>query len=124
MNSKIDKLITTQYKVVFSKMLNDQNNLFGGIAMQWMDEVAYITAMRFTRKKMVTVSTDRIKFLKPIKPGEIVEILGTVAKVGLAKITIQVELFTEQLDTEIKQKAIQGFFVFAAIDKNNKPMRI
>lgn len=124
MNSKIDKLITTQYKVVFSKMLNDQNNLFGGIAMQWMDEVAYITAMRFTRKKMVTVSTDRIKFLKPIKPGEIVEILGTVAKVGLAKITIQVELFTEQLDTEIKQKAIQGFFEFAAIDKNNKPMRI
>lgn len=124
MNSKIDKLITTQYKVVFSKMLNDQNNLFGGIAMQWMDEVAYITAMRFTRKKMVTVSTDRIKFLKPIKPGEIVEIIGTVAKVGLAKITIQVELFTEQLDTEIKQKAIQGFFVFAAIDKNNKPMRI
>ncbi len=124
MNSKTDKLITTQYKVVFSKMLNDQNNLFGGIALQWMDEVAYITAMRFTRKKMVTVSTDKIKFLKPIKSGDIVKLIGTVVKVGLAKITIQVEIFTEQLDSEIKQKAIQGLFVFAAIDKNNKPIRI
>ena len=124
MNSKIEKSITTQYKVVFSKMLNDQNNLFGGIAMQWMDEVAYITAMRFTRKKMVTVSTDKIKFLKPVKSGDIVEILGTVVNVGLAKITIQVEIFTEPLDSETKEKAIQGFFVFAAIDKNNKPIRI
>ncbi|MEX1384078.1 acyl-CoA thioesterase [Lutibacter sp.] len=124
MKTKINNSITTQYKVVFSKMLNDQNTLFGGVAMQWMDEVAYITAMRFTRRKMVTVSTDKIKFLKPVKSGDIVEIIGTVVNVGLAKITIQVEIFTEQLDSEIKQKAIQGFFVFAAIDKNNKPMRI
>jgi uncharacterized protein (TIGR00369 family) len=124
MNTKINNSITTQYKVVFSKMLNDQNNLFGGIAMQWMDEVAYITAMRFTRKKMVTVSIDKIKFLKPVTSGEIVELVGTVVKVGLAKLTIQVEMFTEKLDSENKQKAIYGTFTFAAIDENNKPIRI
>ncbi|UMB52873.1 acyl-CoA thioesterase [Lutibacter sp. A64] len=124
METKINNSITTQYKVVFSKMLNDQNNLFGGIAMKWMDEVAYITAMRFTRKKMVTVSTDKIKFLKPVKSGEIVQLVGKVIKVGLAKITIKLELFSEQLDSETKQKAIEAFFVFAAVDKNNKPIRI
>ncbi len=124
METKINNSITTQYKVVFSKMLNNQNNLFGGIAMQWMDEVAYITAMRFTRKKMVTVSTDKIKFLKPVKSGEIVQLVGKVVKVGLAKITIKLELFSEQLDSETKQKAIEAFFVFAAVDKNNKPIRI
>lgn len=124
MKTTINNSITTQYKVVFSKMLNDQNNLFGGTAMQWMDEVAYITAMRFTRKKMVTVSTDKIKFLKPVKSGEIVKLVGTVVEVGLAKITIQVEMFSEQLDSETKQKAIQGTFTFAAVDKNNKPIRI
>lgn len=124
MKAKINNSITTQYKVIFSKMLNDQNTLFGGIAMQWMDEVAYITAMRFTRKKMVTVSTDKIKFLKPVTSGEIVQLVGNVAKVGLAKVTIQVEVFTEQLDSETKQKAIHGSFTFAAIDKNNKPIRI
>ena len=124
METKINNSITTQYKIVFSKMLNDQNNMFGGIAMQWMDEVAYITAMRFTRKKMVTVSTDEIKFLKPVKSGEIVKLVGKVVEVGLVKITIKLELFTEQLDLETKQKAIEGFFVFAAVDKNNKPVRI
>ncbi|UMB59388.1 acyl-CoA thioesterase [Lutibacter sp. A80] len=124
METKINNSVTTQYKVVFSNMLNDQNNLFGGIAMQWMDEVSYITAMRFTRKKMVTVTTDKIKFLKPVKAGEIVQLIGKVVKVGLVKITIQVELFSEQLDTGIKQKAIEGFFVFAAVDTNNKPIRI
>lgn len=124
MNTKINNLVTTEYKVVFSKMLKDQNMLFGGIVMQWIFEVDYITAIGFTRKKMVTVSIDKNKFLKPVTSGEIIKLVGSVAKVGLAKITIQVEMFKEQLDSEIKQKSIQGTFTCAAIDKNNKPIRI
>ena len=124
MNTKINNLVTTEYKVVFSKMLKDQNMLFGGIVMQWIFEVDYITAIGFTRKKMVTVSIDKNKFLKPVTSGEIIKLVGSVAKVGLAKITIQVEMFKEQLDSEIKQKSIQGTFTCAEIDKNNKPIRI
>ena len=46
---------TKQYRVVFPKHLNSNGTFFGGEAMQWLDEVAFITATRFTRQRMITV---------------------------------------------------------------------
>jgi acyl-CoA hydrolase len=43
-----------------------------------MDEVAFITATRFARKRVVTVSSERIDFTKSIPPGAIVELVGKV----------------------------------------------
>ena len=48
---QIEKAETKQVKIVFKNLINDHNTLFGGIALKWMDEVAYITATRFCRKK-------------------------------------------------------------------------
>lgn len=73
---------TRQVKVVFKNTTNDHNTLFGGTAMQWMDEVAYITATRFCRKKVVTISAGNIKFEKSIPFGTIVELVGKVGIVG------------------------------------------
>lgn len=115
---------TSQYKVVFPNALNDHETLFGGETLKWMDEVAYIAAIRFTRKKMVTVSTDRIKFLKPIKPSSIVEIIGKVVKVGAIKIDVLVEIYREDMFSKNKQKAVKGLFTFAAINNKNKPIAI
>ncbi|MBX9838714.1 MAG: hypothetical protein K2X69_10445 [Silvanigrellaceae bacterium] len=38
-------------KCVFPETTNHYNTLFGGTALNWMDEVAFITATRFSRKK-------------------------------------------------------------------------
>ena len=43
--------------------------------MQWMDEVAYITATRYTRTKMVTTSIEKIRFLKPVNSNTIIELI-------------------------------------------------
>jgi len=83
MEERIKESETRQCKAIFPGSLNANETLFGGQAMQWMDEVAYITATRFTRKKMFTVSTDNIKFLKTVSTGMFVEIVGKVEKVGM-----------------------------------------
>jgi len=113
---------TKQCKVIFPHTLNDHNTLFGGTVMQWMDEVAYITATRFAKKKMVTVSVDHIKFLKPIKPGTIAEIIGKVVKTGNVKIEIQIEIYTEDIQSDQRQKSVTAQFIFAAVDHENKPI--
>ncbi len=105
-------------------MLNDHDTLFGGIAMQWMDEVAYITAIRFTRSKMVTVSVEKINFLLPMKSGKIAEIIGKVTKVKNAKIEIQVEIFIEDMYSDNRQKSVEAFFTFAAINDKDQPIPI
>lgn len=115
---------TRQVKVVFKNATNDHNTLFGGTAMQWMDEVAYITATRFCRKKVVTISAGNINFEKPIPFGTIVELVGKVGIVGKLKLEINVEIFVEEKYDHKKEKAVQGSFYFAAIDANSKPLRL
>ncbi len=124
MNELILNSETRQDKIVFSNALNNHNTLFGGIAMKWMDEVAYITAIRFSKKKMVTVSADKIQFLAPIKVGSIVEILGKVIKVGVIKITIQVDINIQDINTGKRTKATSAMFTFAAVDESNKPILV
>jgi acyl-CoA hydrolase len=121
---RIESTETRQFKMIFHNTVNDHDTLFGGIAMQWMDEVAYITATRFTRMNMVTVGSDKIVFLKPVKYGTIAEIIGRVSNVGNAKIDIEVEIFIEEIEIETRCKAVEASFTFAAIDKDHNPVRI
>ena len=124
MQERILKSETRQFKTIFPCTLNDHDTLFGGTAMQWMDEVAYLTAIRFTKQKMVTVSADNIQFLLPIKTGTIAEIIGKVLRVRNVKIEIKVEIYIEEMYTDKREKAVEAFFTFAAINELNNPTRI
>src|SRR6056297_1852762 len=63
-------------KLVFPQDTNPIGTLYGGTAMKWMDEVAFLTATRFARRQVVTVSMDRVDFKVPIPKGSIVELIG------------------------------------------------
>lgn len=115
---------TKQVKVVFKNLINDHNTLFGGIALKWMDEVAYITATRFCRKKVVTISTGKIDFKKPIPYGTIAELIGTVSNVGSVKLEINVQIYIEQKYNKVRELAVEGNFYFAAVDENNLPIKL
>jgi len=124
MEEKIQQSETRQFKAIFPSTLNANDTLFGGQAMKWMDEVAYITATRFTRQRMVTINTENIKFIKPVHPNSIVEIVGTVQKVNSIKLQVKVEIFSEEMYGEIREKVIEGVFVFASLNEKNRPKRI
>jgi acyl-CoA hydrolase len=112
------------FKAVFPNTTNHYDTLFGGTAMHMMDEVAFITATRFSRMKMVTVSSDRIDFKKAIPGGTIVELIGKVSYIGNTSLKVSVEIFVEQMYSNVREKAITGDFTFVAIDDNKKPIKI
>ena len=120
LDERIEKSETRQFKVVFPNTLNDHETLFGGVAMKWMDEVAYITATRFARLKMVTISTDKIKFKHAIKPGTIAEIIGKVVGISNFKLDIEVEIWVENMHSYDRLKAVDAVFTFAAINEKGK----
>ncbi|ASZ14281.1 acyl-CoA thioesterase [Chitinophaga sp. MD30] len=121
---QIEHSVTRIFKAVFPNTVNHYDTLFGGTAMHMMDEVAFITATRFSRMRMVTVSTDRIDFKKPIPHGTIVELVGTVSHVGKTSLKVEVEVFVEQMYSSKREKAITGSFIFVAIDEQKRPMEI
>jgi acyl-CoA hydrolase len=112
---------TQQFKVVFPKHLNSNGTFFGGEAMQWLDEVAFITATRFTRQRMITVKIGNIRFLKPILPNTILEIIGRIVKTGNVKLFIKVEVFSEDMFSKSREKAMETDFVFAACNDDLSP---
>lgn len=120
----IKKSKTSIFKAVFPNTTNHYDTLFGGTAMQMMDEVAFITATRFSRKKVVTVSSDRIDFKVPIPAGTIIELIGQVSRVGNTSLDVTVEIFIEEMYSEKREQAITGSFSFVAIDENKKPTSI
>ena len=112
------------FKAVFPNTTNHYDTLFGGTAMHMMDEVAFITATRFSRMPMVTVSSDRIDFKKPIQGGTIVELIGKVSYIGNTSLKVRVEIYVEQMYSNSREKAITGDFTFVAIDENKRPAKI
>jgi acyl-CoA hydrolase len=92
--------------------------------MQLMDEVAFIAATRFSRKKMVTVSSSKIDFNHPIPAGTLIELIGEVARVGNTSLDIKVEIWIEEMYTDFREKAIEGTFTFVAINQLKKPISV
>lgn len=92
--------------------------------MALMDEVAFITATRFCRQRLVTVSSDKIDFKKPIPAGTIVELIGRVSYVGNTSIKVKVVIFIEQMYCDKREQAVNGEFTLVAIDENNNKVRI
>lgn len=121
---RIEKSETRIFKAVFPNTTNHYDTLFGGTAMQLMDEVAFITATRFSRQRMVTVSSDRIDFTKPIPAGTIVELIGKVSYLGRTSLKVRVDIFIEEMYSNSREKAVRGEFTFVAIDENKKPMKV
>lgn len=111
-------------KIVFPNTTNHYDTLFGGTALQWMDEVASIASIRFSRQQTVTVSLDRINFTQPIPSGTFVELVAQVAEVGRTSMKIQVDVYLERMDRDGREKAISGLFTFVAINAERKPIPI
>jgi acyl-CoA hydrolase len=111
-------------KAVFPNTTNHYATLFGGTALQWMDEAAFITATRFSRQKMVTVCSDRIDFKHPIPAGTFVELVGRVVKAGNTSLQVRVSVYLERMYDDSREKAIEGVFTFVAVDDSMQPVPV
>jgi len=125
LKEKIERSLTSVVKVVFPHTTNNYDTLFGGTALQWIDEVAFISAVRFSKQKLVTVSFDKTDFQKPIPSGNLVELVAKVTKVGTTSVTVKVEVFIEHMySDEEKIKCIEATVTFVAIDNDRNPVPV
>lgn len=108
-------------KTVFPGRTNHHNTLFGGEALAWMDEIAFVSATRFCRKPLVTISSNRVDFKEPIPEGSIVELVASIANIGRTSLVVEVNVFVEGMYEDDKHKAISGSFKFVALDEDRKP---
>ncbi|RQO31825.1 acyl-CoA thioesterase [Taibaiella sp. KBW10] len=121
---RIKSAETRIFKVVFPNTTNHYNTLFGGTAMQLMDEVAFIAATRFSRKRMVTISSSQIDFKESIPADTIIELVGKITEIGNTSLKVSVEIFQETMFDDERKRSISGMFTFVAIDEHKNPIKI
>ncbi len=119
-NSPIDAT-TRIVEVVFPSLVNHYGTLFGGIALQWMDRAAWVCSTRYARKEMVTIASDKIVFKKPVPQGNLVELIAKILRVGRTSVTVEVELYSENPLSGVRELATRGEFVMVAVDRDGKP---
>jgi len=115
---------TVSHKIIFPRHLNDNNCLFGGKVLEWMDEAAYITGIEYAQKRLVTIGAESIKFLHPVKSGDIIKICGKVTEVGAVILKVKVEIHIDNPISGCYLKSSEGIFKLAAVNSSNKPERL
>ena len=123
-NERLKASETRLFKAVFPNTTNHYDTLFGGTAMQLMDEAAFIAATRYSRQRMVTVSSDRIDFKQPIPAGTIIELFARVTYVGNTSLKVRVDIHVEQMYEEGREKAVSGEFTFVAVGEDKRPVKV
>jgi acyl-CoA hydrolase len=111
-------------EMVFPNQANHYGTLFGGDALRLMDMAAFVAASRHARKPVVTASSERIDFHVPVRQGQLAEVVGRVSRAGHTSMTVEVELWAEDLLTGTRELCTKGSFVLVAVDHDGRPVPI
>ena len=109
--------------IVRPNHLNGANRLFGGILMQWIDEVAGIVAKRHSMSNVTTASVDNLTFLHGAYQNDMIVIKGKLTWVGTSSMEVCVDTYVETLDGQ-RDRINNAHFMMVALDENNKPVLV
>ena len=110
-------------RIVRPNHLNGANRLFGGILMQWIDEVAGIVAKRHSMCNVTTASVENLTFLRGAYQNDMVVIKGRLTWVGSSSMEICVDTYVETLSGE-RNRINNARFMMVALDENDRPVRV
>ena len=109
--------------IVRPNHLNGAGRLFGGILMQWIDEVAGIVAKRHSMCNVTTASVDNLTFLHGAFQNDMIVIKGKVTWVGNTSMEICVDTYIEESNgTHVRIN--NAHFMMVALDENNNPVQV
>lgn len=103
--------------------LNSAGRLFGGILMQWIDEVAGLVAKRHAMTNVTTASVDNLRFLKGAYQGDTIVIIGKLTYVGTTSMEVRVDTYCENLTGE-RRPINRAYFTMVALDQDDRPMEV
>ena len=118
-----DSIVETVHMVRPNHM-NAAGRLFGGMLMQWLDEVAGMVAKRHTRSNVITASVDNLRFIHGAYNGEMVVIIGKVNYVGNTSLEVRVDTYVEHLEDGMRHPINRAYFTMVALDENDRPKRV
>lgn len=120
---KVSESSAEQSYIVRAQHINGYGRLFGGILVQWIDEISGIVARRHASAEVTTVAIDNIYFKLPAYSNDVVVLIGRVTHVGRSSMEIRVDTYTESM-SGIRRLINHAYVVMVAIDENGHALPV
>lgn len=106
---------------------NPNGDIFGGWIMSQMDMGGGMLAKEVAQGRVVTVTVDKMTFVRPVQVGDAVCIYGEIVRIGNTSTDICLEVWAKDLIDEFDEDRVlvtTGVFRYVAIDERGRPRSI
>lgn len=106
---------------------NDSNPLgyiLGGTVMHLIDITGAIACHRHTNTLALTAGVDGLEFIHPIKVGDLILLKSRVTCVFGTSLEVEVEVFSEEIETGTRKLTSRAYLTFVSIDKDGKAQKV
>ena len=115
---------TEMVQVVLPNDANPLGFILGGTVMHLIDIAGAIAAHRHTRTLLVTAAVDGLQFLHPIKVGDLIILKARVTCAFTTSLEVEVEVFSEETLTGVRQLTSQAYLTFVAISRDGGRIKV
>ena len=120
---KVSDSATETLHIVRPNHLNAAGRLFGGVLMQWIDEMAGIVAHRHAGTIVTTACVDNLNFKAGAYLGNTVVLIGKITYVGRTSMEVRIDTYVE--DSQGMRKMInRAYEVMVALDENDNKVEV
>lgn len=109
--------------LIMPKHINGYGRLFGGILLQWIDEVAGIVAHRHAGSIVTTACVDNLNFKAGAYLGDTVVLIGRMTYVGKTSMEVRVDTYAED-SNGMRRMINRAYEVLVALDENNNKLEV
>ena len=115
---------TETVQVVLPNDSNPLGFILGGTVMHLIDITGAIACHRHTNTLALTAGVDGLEFLHPIKVGDMIILKSRVTCTFKTSLEVQVEVFSEEIETGVRRLTSRAFLTFVSIDRDGKPQEV
>ena len=120
---KVNDSFTENTHLVMAEHINGYGRLFGGVLMQWIDEIAGTVARRHCHTLVTTACVDSLNFKHPAYNGDTVVLIGYVTFTGNTSLEVRVDTYAEQMDGT-RYDINTAYLVMVSIDENGNTLKV
>lgn len=101
--------------------VNFGGKVHGGTVMKWIDQAGYAAAVGWSGRYCVTVAVAGIRFLAPVRIGDLVAVTATLVHTGTSSMHFAVEVTARDPMGGDARLCTHCMIVFVAVDEAGAP---
>lgn len=113
------------HKLVLPQHLNHYGYLFGGNLLKWVDEYAWIAAVRdYPGRKFVTIGMNRVEFHRSVREGAILRFDIRQSRKGRTSVQYEANVFAEDPMSGREESIFTTAITYVCLDDEGRKQAI